>query len=196
MFVCYLVPLYFINICFFASSGFWNDCKLPDYEEVVGHPPTPPPPYSESPAEVAPAPLPQADQPDAVPVPQMPEDSRQESPASASSPIQPQRQAAENAQAPPPPPPLAEEDEDEDEELVTRRRHVTGDSGIEVCVCRLDVEEGCGLEEEESDDEPRMCRASGQDCCSGHQQQTFRQKEHSSELPSTSTSTSTGDHMV
>nr|XP_046226166.1 WW domain-binding protein 1-like [Oncorhynchus gorbuscha] len=28
---------------------FWTDCKLPDYEEVVGHPPTPPPPYSEIP---------------------------------------------------------------------------------------------------------------------------------------------------
>lgn len=173
-------------------AGFWNDCKLPDYEEVVGHPPTPPPPYSENPAEVAPTPLPQASQPDAVPVPQMPEDSRQESQASGSSPIQALCQAAGNAQ---PPPPLAEEDEDE--ELVTRRRHVTGDSGIEVCVCQLDVEEGCGLEEE-SDDEPRMCRASGQDCCSGQQQQQpFRQKEqHTSELPSTSTSTSTGDHMV
>lgn len=106
-------------------------------------------------------------------------------------PIQVLCQAAENAQAPF----LAEEEEDE--ELVTRRRHVTGDSGIEVCVCQLDVEEGSGLEEE-SDDEPRMCRVTGQDCCSGHQQQTFRQKEHTSELPSqtASASTSTGDHMV
>lgn len=171
---------------FFASSGFWNDCKLPDYEEVVGHPPTPPPPYSEDPVEVTAAALPQAGQPDAIPLPHMPEDSRQESQAPC--------QAAENAQASPP---VAEEDEED--ELVTRRRHVTGDSGIEVCVCQLDVEESCGLEEEEEgDEEPRMCRASGQDCCSGRQQQSFRQKEHSSELPSTSTgtSTSTGDHLV
>ncbi|XP_078095395.1 uncharacterized protein LOC144510050 [Mustelus asterias] len=26
---------------------FWTNCKLPDYEEVAGHPPTPPPPYIE-----------------------------------------------------------------------------------------------------------------------------------------------------
>lgn len=106
-------------------------------------------------------------------------------------PIQVLCQEAENAQAP------FSAEEDEDEELVTRRRHVTGDSGIEVCVCQLDVEEGFGLEEE-SDDEHRMCRVTGQDCCSGHQQQTFRQKEHTSDLPSqtASTSTSTGDHMV
>ncbi|XP_078421832.1 WW domain-binding protein 1-like [Cetorhinus maximus] len=26
---------------------FWTNCKLPDYEEVAGHPPTPPPPYTE-----------------------------------------------------------------------------------------------------------------------------------------------------
>uniref|UniRef100_A0A3Q3CFB2 WW domain binding protein 1 n=1 Tax=Haplochromis burtoni TaxID=8153 RepID=A0A3Q3CFB2_HAPBU len=105
---------------------FWNDCKLPDYEEVVGHPPTPPPPYSENPPEV-------------------------------------DCQASEAAE--------------EDEELVTRRRHVTGDSGIEVCVCQLDVDEGSG------------------DCCSAPQQQTLRQKEHASELPS-QTSTSNGDHVV
>lgn len=154
---------------------------------MVGHPPTPPPPYSEDPAEVTAAPQPQASQPDAVPVPQMPGESREESQSSASPLIQ--CQASGNAQAAPP---LAEQVE-EDEELVTRRRHVTGDSGIEVCVCQLDVEEGCGLEEEEEgDDEPRMCRASGQNCCSGHQQLSFRQKEHTSELPSTST----GDHMV
>lgn len=177
---------------FFAYSGFWNDCKLPDYEEVVGHPPTPPPPYSEDPVEVTAEPLPQASQPDAVPVPQMPGASRQESQVSSSSPIQ----AVENAQASL----LLAEEGEEDEELVTRRRHVTGDSGIEVCICQLDVEEGCGLEEEESDDRSRMCRTSGQDCCSDHQQQSFRQKEHTSEPPSTSTSTSTGsstgDHMV
>lgn len=172
---------------------FWNDCKLPDYEEVVGHPPTPPPPYSENPVEVAQAPVPQARQLNAVPVPQIPEDISQESEASSS--MQPLCQAGGNAHAPPL---LAEEDEDE--ELVTRRRHVTGDSGIEVCVCQLDVEEGCGLEEQEEEEEsnevPRMCRASAQDCCSGHQQQSFTQKEHTSELPSTSTSSSTGDHMV
>lgn len=92
-----------------------------------------------------------------------------------------------------------EDEEEEDEELITRRRHVTGDSGIEVCVCQLDVDEGSGLDEEESDEEQRMCKVSGRDCCSGHQQ-PLRQKERGSELAGpTATSTassSSGDHMV
>nr|XP_046230856.1 WW domain-binding protein 1 [Scatophagus argus] len=178
---------------------FWNDCKLPDYEEVVGHPPTPPPPYSENPPETTSAVSPQVSQPEAASVPQQPAetDSRVDSQASGSSseqeavlmPIQAQCLAEENVQAP-----LMAEAE-EDEELITRRRHVTGDSGIEVCVCQLDVDEGSGLEEE-SDEEHRICKVTGRDCCSGHQQQIFTQKEHSSELPSQTASTSTGDHMV
>lgn len=182
---------------------FWNDCKLPDYEEVVGHPPTPPPPYSEDPPESTPALVPQVSQPDAASVPQPPSeaDPRVDSQASGSSsdqdavslPIQVQCLAEENVEA------LlvaAAAAAEEDEELVTRRRHVTGDSGIEVCVCQLDVDEGSGLEEE-SDEEHRVCNVAGRDCCSGHQQQSFRQKEHTSELPSqTAATTSTGDHMV
>ncbi len=131
-----------------------------------------------------------------VPQPPVEADLRVDSQASGSSsdqeavvlPIQAQGLAEENVEVPL----MAEE---EDEELVTRRRHVTGDSGIEVCVCQLDVDEGSGLEEE-SDEEQRMCRVTGQDCCTGHQQQAFRQKEHSSELPGQTASTSTGDHMV
>uniref|UniRef100_A0A3B3BCY2 WW domain binding protein 1 n=1 Tax=Oryzias melastigma TaxID=30732 RepID=A0A3B3BCY2_ORYME len=126
---------------------FWNDCKLPDYEEVVGHPPTPPPPYSENPPESAPAPV---------------------------------------------LPPQAVGSAEEDEELITRRRHVTGDSGIEVCVCQLDVCEGSGLEEE-SDGEHRTCNVSNRDCCSASQQEPFGPKEGSSDVPS---QTSAGDHMV
>ncbi|XP_073333837.1 WW domain-binding protein 1 [Pagrus major] len=181
---------------------FWNDCKLPDYEEVVGHPPTPPPPYSENPPETNPAPPSQVSQPDAAMAPQPPAEAqpRVDSQASGSSdqetvsmPIQAQCLAEDNVEAP-----LmaaVAEEEEEDEELITRRRHVTGDSGIEVCVCQLDVDEGSGLEEE-SDEEQRMCKVTGRDCCSGHQQQAFRQKEHTSELPSQTASTSTGDHMV
>uniref|UniRef100_A0A8D0D2F7 WW domain binding protein 1 n=1 Tax=Sander lucioperca TaxID=283035 RepID=A0A8D0D2F7_SANLU len=178
---------------------FWNDCKLPDYEEVVGHPPTPPPPYSENPPESTPALPPQLSQPDAtVPQPLPEADPRVNAQASGSSsnheavamsvPAQCLAEAALMAAE-------EEEEEEEDEELMTRRRHVTGDSGIEVCVCQLDVDEGSELEEE-SDEEHRMCKVSGQDCCPGHQQQTFRQKEHASELPSQTASTSTGDHMV
>ncbi|KAL7377099.1 hypothetical protein ABVT39_021716 [Epinephelus coioides] len=180
---------------------FWNDCKLPDYEEVVGHPPTPPPPYSENPPETTPAVLPQVSQPDAM-VPQPPPvaDPRADShaagsssdPEAASMLTQAQCLAEENAE---PSLVAAAAAEGEDEELITRRRHVTGDSGIEVCVCQMDLDEGSGLEEE-SDEEHRMCKVTGQDCCSGHQQPTFTQKEHASELPSQTASTSTGDHMV
>ncbi|CAJ1070328.1 WW domain-binding protein 1 isoform X1 [Xyrichtys novacula] len=182
---------------------FWNDCKLPDYEEVVGHPPTPPPPYSENPPEAASAPPAQVSQPDSATVPPQPaeEAPRMDSQASgsisnqeaASMPVHAQCVAVENVEAPLM---MAEDDEEEDEELITRRRHVTGDSGIEVCVCQLDVDEGSGLEEE-SDEEHRMCKVSGRDCCSGQQQQqSFSQKEHTSELPTQTASTSTGDHMV
>lgn len=181
---------------------FWNDCKLPDYEEVVGHPPTPPPPYSENPPESTPALPPQVNLPDSASAPQRPSeadpvansqvsDSSSDQEA-ASLPIQVQCVVEGNGEA------LlaAAAEEEEDEELVTRRRHVTGDSGIEVCVCQLDVDEGSGLEEE-SDEERRMCNGADRECCSGHQQQAFRQKEHTSELPSqTTTSTSAGDHMV
>ena len=104
-------------------------------------------------------------------------------------PIQAQRQAEENVES------SLLAAAEEDEELVTRRRHVTGDSGIEMCVCQLDTYEGSGLEEE-SDEEHRMCSAAGRDCCSGNQQETFRQKECNSELPGQTASASPGDHMV
>uniref|UniRef100_A0A3Q3WD83 Uncharacterized protein n=1 Tax=Mola mola TaxID=94237 RepID=A0A3Q3WD83_MOLML len=120
------------------NPRFWNDCKLPDYEEVVGHPPT------QLDGSTAPEPPDETDSRLDIQIPLMAE-------------------------------------EDEDEELITRRRHVTGDSGIEVCVCQLDVDEGSGLEEED-DHEHRICRVSGRDCCSGHQQQTLIQKEHTTEL--------------
>ncbi|KAK5852038.1 hypothetical protein PBY51_023543 [Eleginops maclovinus] len=186
---------------------FWNDCKLPDYEEVVGHPPTPPPPYSENPPETTPSLPPQLTQPvSSVPQPLPEAAPMDDCQASGSSPdqeavsvsVQAQCIVEENGEASL----IAaaeeeeeEEEEEEDEELITRRRHVTGDSGIEVCVCQLDIDEGSGLEEE-SDEEHRMCKVTGQDCCSGHRQQAFRQKERTSELPSQTASTSTGDHMV
>ncbi|XP_041667271.1 WW domain-binding protein 1 [Cheilinus undulatus] len=178
---------------------FWNDCKLPDYEEVVGHPPTPPPPYSENPPETVPALPAPVSQPDtaAVQPPAAEEEPQADAQASGSSSgssmlIQAQHVAEENVEVPLM---AGGQEEDEDEELITRRRHVTGDSGIEVCVCQLDVDEGSGLEEE-CDEEHRMCKASGGHCCSAQQQQSFRQKEHTTELPSQTASTSTGDHMV
>ncbi|XP_053710067.1 WW domain-binding protein 1 [Synchiropus splendidus] len=175
---------------------FWNDCKLPDYEEVVGHPPTPPPPYSEDPPEVTTALHPQVSQPEVVPAlqPSAAEEPLLDSNAQSLStsqqappePLLAQRQAEESAQAP------AVEPE-EDEELLTRRRHVTGDSGIEVCVCQLELDEGCGLEEE-MEAEHQTCKVGDGHFCSGHG--VARQKQHSSDLPGQTTSTSTGDHLV
>ena len=178
---------------------------------MVGHPPTPPPPYSENPPETTPSLPPQLSQPvAAVPHPLPEAAPRDDSQASGSSPdleavsvsVQAQCVVEENVEASLVEASLVEaslmaaaEEEEEDEELITRRRHVTGDSGIEVCVCQLDIDEGSGLEGE-SDEEHRMCKVTGQDCCSGPRQQAFRQKERTPELPSQTASTSTGDHMV
>ncbi|PWA26399.1 hypothetical protein CCH79_00000931 [Gambusia affinis] len=184
---------------------FWNDCKLPDYEEVVGHPPTPPPPYSENPPESAPAPGPQISQPVSVSVPRMFPDGEPAAHRQASGVLsdegamsqadQPQSREEESVDVLLSGAAVGEGEDEEEDELVTRRRHVTGDSGIEVCVCQLDVDEGSGPEEE-SDEENQMCKGPGRDCCSGRPQETFRQKECTSELPCQSANTSTGDHMV
>lgn len=178
--------------------GFWNDCMLPDYEEVVGHPPTPPPPYSETPPVVTSARLQQVSQIGPASAAEREDETRSgverqavgsPSPQEAgSAPSQAQRHAEENVQAPL----IAAEDEDDDEELVTRRRHVTGDSGIEVCVCQVDE---CSGLEEESDDEHRTCKRSSRDCCSGPQQ-SLKRKDPTSELPNQTASTSTADHIV
>ncbi|KAA0716209.1 hypothetical protein E1301_Tti022568 [Triplophysa tibetana] len=110
---------------------FWTDCKLPDYEEVVGHPPTPPPPYSEVPSEAQPP----INQPVAAVV------------------LEPPAEASDRPTC----------DWTVQEEPNTRRRHVTGDSGIEVCVCQLDADEGLGPEE------GRLCQGATGGCCSERQ---------------------------
>ncbi|XP_077478665.1 WW domain-binding protein 1 isoform X2 [Stigmatopora argus] len=165
---------------------FWNDCKLPDYEEVVGHPPTPPPPYSENPPAAAPTLPDQVSQPvvGASATPAEPPRATRPEPAAdalnsnaASSTPTPAREVA------------ADPPDEEEDELVTRRRHVTGDSGIEVCVCQLD--DGS---EEDSDEERRACGAAGGECCSRRQQHAFRHKEHAGDTASQATSSR--DSMV
>lgn len=123
-----------------SLSGFWTDCKLPDYEEVIAHPPTPPPPYSESPPDV---------------------------------PVLGGRTEAAVVLEPPVPETAVEVEEDE--EPNGRRRHVTGDSGIEVCVCQLD--EGSGPEEES------LCQGADGGCCS--ECETLSSKELSPEPAAT-----------
>ncbi|XP_034047523.1 WW domain-binding protein 1 [Thalassophryne amazonica] len=175
------------------NPRFWNDCKLPDYEEVVGHPPTPPPPYSENPPETTPALPSQVHQPDATSARHFRIDVDIEASGSSvgqeaeQTPIQASSPTEQNAEA-------SSMGAEEDEELVTRRRHVTGDSGIEVCVCQLDANEGSELEE--SDEEHRLCRVADGGCCAGREQQHFTQKERTFELPSQTASTSSGGHMV
>ena len=54
------------------------------------------------------------------------------------------------------------------DEESTRRRHVTGDSGIEVCVCRLD----------EVDEDASACQgAGGNGCCSSEHRHALRPKD-------------------
>lgn len=167
---------------------FWNDCKLPDYEEVVGHPPTPPPPYSENPTDSAQVNSPPVDQILAAPEAEVQAGTEASASTSeegaVSRPVQAQSLSAD-----------CDEDEEEDEELSTRRRHVTGDSGIEVCVCQVEVDESSGGDED-TDEEHRMCKATGGDFCSARQPQPFKTKERAADLPGPSANTSSDDHMV
>lgn len=167
---------------------FWNDCKLPDYEEVVGHPPTPPPPYSENPTE-----SPQVNSPPVHRTVEAPEAEAQAGTEASASPLEEgavsgpvQAQSLSE---------VCDEDREEDEELSTRRRHITGDSGIEVCVCQVDVDESSGGFED-TDEEQRMCKATGGDFCSARQQQPFIAKGLPADLPGQSVNTSSDDHMV
>ncbi|CAB1332735.1 unnamed protein product [Coregonus sp. 'balchen'] len=163
---------------------FWTDCKLPDYEEVVGHPPTPPPPYSEIPPETTPATLLPPIQSEAVVVLEPPtEDAPREEQAANSSADQEAASVPSQSERP-----VEVDREGPLEELLTRRRHVTGDSGIEVCVCQLD--EGSGPEE----DEEQVCLGATGDCCSASDH-TLRHKERTPE-PQPQPQTSTGDRLV
>ncbi|XP_038820844.1 WW domain-binding protein 1-like [Salvelinus namaycush] len=168
---------------------FWTDCKLPDYEEVVGHPPTPPPPYSEIPPETTTAILLPSIQSEAVVVLEPPtEDApREEQTANSSSDEEAASVPSQSER------PVEVDPEGPLEELLTRRRHVTGDSGIEVCVCQLD--EGSGPEE----DEEQVCQGATGDCCSASDHHhTLRHKARTPEpqpQPQGQT-TSTGDRLV
>ncbi|XP_035631860.1 WW domain-binding protein 1-like [Oncorhynchus keta] len=158
---------------------FWTDCKLPDYEEVVGHPPTPPPPYSEIPPETTPPILLPPIQSEAAVVLEPPtEDTPREEQAATSSADQESTSAPSKSER------LVEE------ELVTRRRHVTGDSGIEVCVCQLD--ESSGPEE----DEEQVCQGARGDCCSASEHHHIRHKERTPGPQPKGQTASTGDRLI
>ncbi|KAL4609451.1 WW domain-binding protein 1-like [Arapaima gigas] len=167
---------------------FWTDCKLPDYEEVVGHPPTPPPPYSEALPEVSAAIV----RPTARPVvPVTLESSVEvvlngEEAAAADSP-----EAGNSGAAPGRSEHLEAELDGAPsiEELSTRRRHVTGDSGIEVCVCQVDA----GEEEEE---EERLCQGAGGACCSEREANGHGKQPYEAPPPATAASGNSGDSLV
>ncbi|KAG9353877.1 hypothetical protein JZ751_012001 [Albula glossodonta] len=167
---------------------FWTDCKLPDYEEVVGHPPTPPPPYSEVPPEASPSVLPHTAQPEAAVV--------LEPPVGAEPCGDPAINSAEVSEGVAAPSQSEGGEEDPGapsctEEQWTRRRHVTGDSGIEVCVCQLDADEASGPEGEE---EEGLCQGPGGDCCS--QRHADRHKQHTPEPQAPAACSSSGDGLV
>ncbi|MBN3319349.1 WBP1L protein, partial [Atractosteus spatula] len=181
---------------------FWTDCKLPAYEEVAGHPPTPPPPYSEASPAGTPVPglilLPAGQlqstvvvepirhvlgEP-ALPVQEQDRDSVAGTPQSSRA--SPRLSESGGGRCDPPPqpgsrlPPPGEEAgmtyaPGDQEDCGTRRRHVTGDSGIEVCVCQLDVDEDFVSEGEEVES-GRLCQGASGDCCS--ERSTDRQKDH------------------
>ncbi|XP_039624234.1 WW domain-binding protein 1 [Polypterus senegalus] len=160
---------------------FWTNCKLPAYEEIAGHPPTPPPPYSETDG----SPGPHADillsPPSSVLLMvNSPAQTQEEEPTSCSQDItapgneepnlnSPNSHSAslgeevndlegaldrhvqeESAPESPGSEPLGVEGL---EDPSTRRRHVTGDSGIEVCICHMDDNSGS------EDDDGECCQA-------------------------------------
>ncbi|XP_061119528.1 WW domain-binding protein 1 isoform X1 [Conger conger] len=175
---------------------FWTDCKLPDYEEVVGHPPTPPPPYSELPPDAVPPAAPPAGQSEAAvvlepPVRAMPcGQPAADSPGSAEGVVTPGEVGGAGGGGEE----EEEEEEEEEQQLLTRRRHVTGDSGIEVCVCQLDADEGSGPEEEEEQDGP--CQGPRGECCSQRPPDRHKQCPAQRRDPPPPTTSSSGDGLV
>ncbi|XP_035291423.1 WW domain-binding protein 1-like [Anguilla anguilla] len=136
-----------------ASSSFilppphnprlWTDFKLPDYEEVADHPPTPPPPYSEAPTVTLPAILLPAAFPAAGVIMETPMEEEPGAEQTSGSPAVAAGACQSEVGARRPEAPAGDERGEQDEPG-PRRRHVTGDSGIEVCVCRLDMDEEDG----------------------------------------------------
>lgn len=178
---------------------FWTNCKLPDYEEVAGHPPTPPPPYTElqqqnaqtssqenAVVESLPA-LPES----AAPV-QEDEPTMQEVESSSSACQQEEEHDAsagsssserENGD-------IIQNEESADfktlemdshlcdegemkEDNSSRQRRITGDSGIEVCVCQMD--------EDPYHEEVGLMDGGAQGCCepqSSCNSQVFKQAQN------------------
>ncbi|XP_059819212.1 WW domain-binding protein 1-like [Hypanus sabinus] len=139
---------------------FWANCKLPDYEEVAGHPATPPPPYSEPQQQNGQASIDENALVESQPA-------LQESAASLVQDVETSSSAEqEGEQAGPDTPVLngssdringdtVQGEESADfktletdshlcdhgemkEDNSSRHRRITGDSGIEVCVCQMD----------------------------------------------------------
>ncbi|XP_038641127.1 WW domain-binding protein 1-like [Scyliorhinus canicula] len=143
---------------------FWTNCKLPDYEEVAGHPPTPPPPYTELQQQSAQT----SSHETAVvesqpalqePVPSLPPEAATQEAESSPSICEQEddRQATDTPSYPAdrengdilrdeePAADFKTLDMDSDlcgqgegKEESSRHRRITGDSGIEVCVCQMD----------------------------------------------------------
>uniref|UniRef100_H3B3X5 WW domain binding protein 1 n=1 Tax=Latimeria chalumnae TaxID=7897 RepID=H3B3X5_LATCH len=180
---------------------FWTNCKLPAYEEVAGHPPTPPPPYSEvqqedflnlvdlvntgpilEPAVAMPTSrdeesLQHAAGPDWLPSQEEGEPNGWESHICAQGSdsctfsssdrldddgVEGAELHAVDASAPwnKDLGPTASNGAEVHQEDTSRRRHITGDSGIEVCICH--VNDGHYLEE---DEEGCVYGSTGSRCC-------------------------------
>ncbi|MGH0183504.1 UNVERIFIED_CONTAM: hypothetical protein FKN15_012161 [Acipenser sinensis] len=185
-----------------------SNCKLPAYDEVAGHPPTPPPPYSPEQDAIPATPLLQT----AVPF-------SQSGPAvmlvTSLTQQQQQQHLEEQWEGPEPGSPHCDtpaeggagagtsqsdgrqnflsrsselgketaesihqgegEGEGEDSRDVgRRRRHMTGDSGIEVCACRVD---GDPCLEEDAGGEGRLCQGGAGECCEASNLNTKQQQQ-------------------
>ncbi|KAG5834699.1 hypothetical protein ANANG_G00264340 [Anguilla anguilla] len=151
---------------------FWTDCKLPDYEEVAAV--VLEPPWGRGPAGSR-LPIHWGGRGAATPS------------QSGGGAEDEEEEEGEGPEAP-----LSTE-----EQLMTRRRHVTGDSGIEVCVCQLDEASGPEEEEEEeAEEEDGLCQGPRGDCCSQRLPDGHKQCPTQGQAQPTSSSSSSGDGLV
>ncbi|XP_069773680.1 WW domain-binding protein 1-like [Narcine bancroftii] len=160
---------------------FWTNCKLPDYEEVAGHPPTPPPPYTELQQQNTEASRHVNALVESQPVLQEPTSSPVQEGETTVQEVESSSSACEQEDENPVPDTSVvscssdgvngdriQVEESADfktlemdshlcdqgemkEDGSSRQRRITGDSGIEVCVCRMDEDvdlmDGVGAQE-------------------------------------------------
>ncbi|XP_041087793.1 WW domain-binding protein 1 [Polyodon spathula] len=159
----------------------WSSFKLPAYDEVAGHPPTPPPPYSPEqdadPAVMLVTSLTQQQQHheeewEGAEPGTLHRDTPAEGGARAGT-SHGRENCLSRSSVRVESTPQGEGEGEESSDTGRRRRHMTGDSGIEVCACRGD---GDPCLEEDAGGEGRLCQGMAGECCEASSLNTKQQQ--------------------